>query len=393
MNRIPLIKSTFYNEKETKEKLCKFITNADFLSMREECSEYEKSFSNKQERKYSVYVTSGSAANLLLIQSLVNMGRLKMGDKVFVSNLTWPTNVMPLIQLGLIPVFLDVELETLNLSSQILKDAYKKYPDTKGLFITNALGFCSDIDSIEEFCKEHNILFLEDNCESLGSVYKGKRLGNFSLASTFSFFVGHHLSTIEGGMVCTDDEELYENLKMARSHGWTRNNSDWFKEKMKKENNVNDFYNIYTFYTLAYNLRPTEISGFLGNIQIQYWDEIVSKREQNFKIFNDAIEKNSDIFSLNIKHMDTISNFGMPLVFKNEKLFEKYKKDFTDANVEIRPIIAGNIAKQPFLKGRTYFQMDLQTTEYIANNGFYFGNNPELNKEDISRILNLLEKK
>ena len=126
---------------------------------------------------------------------------------------------------------------------------------------------------------------------------------------------------------------------MARSHGWTRNNSDWFKEKMKKENNVNDFYNIYTFYTLAYNLRPTEISGFLGNIQIQYWDEIVSKREQNFKIFNDAIEKNSDIFSLNIKHMDTISNFGMPLVFKKFKRFCMRPEDVSTSLKIITPII------------------------------------------------------
>jgi len=390
MDRIPLIKSTFYHEKETKEKLCKFIMGADFLSMREECAKYEKAFASKQERKYGVYVTNGSSANLLLIQALINMGKLKKGDKVFVSDLTWPTNVMPLIQLGLVPVFLDVELETLNVSSKIVKEAYKKFPDTKCLFITNALGFCSDIDLIEQFCNENNIIFIEDNCESLGSVYKGRKLGNFGLSSTFSFFVGHHLSTVEGGMVCTDDEELYENLKMSRSHGWTRNNAPWFKEKMKKENDVDDFYDIYTFYNLAYNIRPTEINGFLGNTQIQYWDEIVSKREENFKIFNDAINKNEHIFSLNVEHMDIVSNFGMPLVFKSKELFEEYKKNFTDANVEIRPIIAGNIAKQPFLKGQTYLQTDLHTTEYIADKGFYFGNNPEMNKEDIDRIIKLL---
>lgn len=393
MERINLIKSTFYHEEETKEKLCNFITEAKILSMKSECEKFEQNFSKKQGRKYAVYVYNGSCANMLLIQGLINMKKLNIGDKVFVSNLTWPTNVMPLIQLGLEPVFLDVELETLNVSSKIVKEAYEKHPDAKGLFITNALGFCSDIDEIRDFCKEKKILFFEDNCESLGSVYKGENLGNFGLASTFSFFVGHHLSTIEGGMICTDDEELYENLKMSRSHGWTRNNTDWFKEKMRKDNNVDDFYDIYTFYNLAYNFRPTEINGFIGNTQIGFWDEIVSKREKNFKKFNQAIEENDDLYKLNLVNMDIISNFGMPLIFKSKELFEKYKNSFIENQIEIRPIIAGNIARQPFLNGKKYFETDFSNSEYVAQNGFYFGNNPEMNDEEINRILNLLIKK
>lgn len=393
MERINLIKSTFYHEEETKEKLCNFIMDAKILSMKSECEKFEQNFSEKQGRKYAVYVYNGSCANMLLIQGLINMKKLNIGDKVFVSNLTWPTNVMPLIQLGLEPVFLDVELETLNVSSKIVKEAYEKHPDAKGLFITNALGFCSNIDEIRNFCKEKEILFFEDNCESLGSVYKGENLGNFGLASTFSFFVGHHLSTIEGGMICTDNEELYENLKMSRSHGWTRNNNDWFKEKMREDNNVDDFYDIYTFYNLAYNFRPTEINGFIGNTQIGFWDEIVSKRENNFKKFNEAVEENDDLYKLNLVNMDVISNFGMPLIFKSKELFEKYKKLFIENQIEIRPIIAGNIAKQPFLNGKKYFETELSNSEYIAQNGFYFGNNPEMNEEEINRILNLLIKK
>jgi CDP-4-dehydro-6-deoxyglucose reductase, E1 len=392
MERISLIKSTFYNEKDTKKKLCDFIMKAEILSMRTECEKYEENFSNKQERKYSVFVYNGSCANMLLIQSLINMGRLNIGDKVFVSNLTWPTNVMPLLQLGLVPVFLDVELETLNVSSEILKRAYKEYPDVKALFLTNALGFCSDVDVIKEFCIKNDILFIEDNCESLGSVYKGEKLGNYGIASTFSFFVGHHLSTIEGGMICTDDEELYENLKLSRSHGWTRNNSEKFKERMKIENEVDDFYDIYTFYHLAYNFRPTEINGFIGNLQIKYWDEIVSKREENFKKFNEVITSNDDILNLELEGMDVVSNFGMPVVFNNKKLFEEYKKKFVENNIEIRPIIAGNIAKQPFLKDKKFLTTEILDSEYIAQNGFYFGNNPEMNEEEISRIVKLLKK-
>jgi CDP-6-deoxy-D-xylo-4-hexulose-3-dehydrase len=391
MDRINLIKSTFYNEEDTKEKLCDFIKDAKILSMKSECEKFEQNFSKKQGRKYSVYVYNGSCANLLLIQALMNMEKLKVGDKVFVSNLTWPTNVMPLIQLGLVPVFLDVELENLNVSSSILEKAYEEHSDAKGFFVTNALGFCSDIDNIKEFCEKNKILFFEDNCESLGSEYKNTKLGNFGFASTFSFFVGHHLSTIEGGMIATDDEELYENLKLARSHGWTRNNSEEFKEKMKANNDINDFYDIYTFYYPAYNVRPTEIHGFIGNTQIGYWDEIVSKREENFKKFSEAMKLNEDIMDLDLDHMDIVSNFGVPLIFKNKELFEKYKKAFIENNIEIRPIIAGNIAKQPFLKDKNFLETDTSNSEYIACNGFYCGNNPELTDEEIERILNLLK--
>ena len=392
MDRISLIKSTFYNEKDTKEKLCDFIKEAKILSMKSECEKYEQNFSEKQERNHSVFVYNGSCANMLLIQSLINMKVFKQGDRIFVSNLTWPTNVMPLIQLGLVPVFLDVELESLNVSSEILKKGYEEFPDVKGLFLTNALGFCSDIDKIQEFCNEKRIIFIEDNCESLGSKYKGKRLGNYGLASTVSFFVGHHLSTIEGGMICTDDKELYENLKMSRSHGWTRNNSDEFKKKMRDQNEIDDFYDIYAFYNLAFNFRPTEINGFIGNTQIKYWDEIVSKREENFNTFNDAIKTNEDLIQLNLDGMDIVSNFGMPVVFKSKELFEKYKKKFIDNNIEIRPIIAGNIAEQPFMKDKKCFKTDLKNSEYISENGFYFGNNPEMTEEEISRITNLLKK-
>ena len=391
MERISLIKSTFYNEEDTKNKLCEFIQSANILSMKTECEKYEQNFSKKQGRKYSVYVYNGSCANMLLIQSLLNTKAFKSGDKVFVSNLTWPTNVMPLIQLGLVPVFLDVELETLNVSSKILQDAYEKHPDVKGLFLTNALGFCSDIDAIKEFCNSKDIVFIEDNCESLGSKYKGKMLGNYGLASTFSFFVGHHLSTIEGGMICTDDEELYENLKMSRSHGWTRNNSETFKQKKRDENNVNDFYDIYTFYNLAFNFRPTEINGFIGNTQIQYWDEIVSKREENFKKFLAVVENNKDLIPLKLENMDIISNFGMPLIFKNRELFEEYKQKFIENNIEIRPIIAGDISKQPFMKDKKYFVTEVPNSEEISQNGFYFGNNPELTNEEITRITDLLK--
>src|SRR3989344_2406475 len=206
---IKLTKSTFFNEKETKRKLCEFISKAEVLSMDAECKKFEEKFSKVQNREFSVFVNSGSGANLILLQSLLNLGRLKKGDRDGVSVLTWATNVMPLIELGLIPVGIDCEISTLNISPGIIEPILG---DLQALFITNVLGFADNIEKLRQMCEEKNILFLEDNCESLGSKAYGKLLGNFGLASTFSFFVGHHFSTIEGGMVCTDDEELYEAL-------------------------------------------------------------------------------------------------------------------------------------------------------------------------------------
>lgn len=184
---IKLQKSSFHNEKDTKEKLCDFISGAAILSMGEQCRKFEEAFSEKQKRKYSVFVNSGSSADLVLIQALLNVGLLKKNDIVGVSALTWATNIMPLIQLGLHPFLIDCELKTLNVSPKTFKCALEVEPNIKALFNTNTLGHADDIAGIAQLCQERGILFLEDNCESLGSVVKGINLGNWGLASTFSF--------------------------------------------------------------------------------------------------------------------------------------------------------------------------------------------------------------
>lgn len=386
---IKLIKSSFYHEAETKQALVDFILEEEILSMNKECKKFEESFAKKQGRKYAVYVSNGSVANLLLIQSLMNLGIFKKGDKIGFSSLTWPTNVMPLIQLGLIPVAIDCELDTLNISPNKLA-AYTD--DLKGLFLTNVLGFCDDIAEIKNICDKKGIILIEDNCESLGSKTNSRLLGNFGLASTFSFFVGHHMSTIEGGMVCTDDDNLYNYLVMGRAHGWDRNLSPEVQEKMRAETNTDTFYAKYTFYDLASNYRPTEINGFIGNIQIQYWDEIVAKRVNNFNRFTEAMKKNDDFYQYNLSHMDTISNFSMPIVCKTKELAEQYKAKFNEAGVEIRPVIAGNMTRQPFYKKYVEDTAPRPNSDLIHTNGFYFGNNPEMTDEEIGILCGLLER-
>lgn len=386
---IKLIKSSFYKEPETKRALSDFILSEEILSMNKECKKFEKAFAGKQGRKYAVFVSNGSVANLLLIQSLLNIGKLKKGDKVGFSALTWPTNVMPLIQLGLEPVAIDCDLGTLNISPDSLSP---HLAHIQCLFITNVLGFADRIDTIEKLCSDSGVLMLEDNCESLGSSVGKKLLGNFGLASTFSFFVGHHMSTIEGGMICTDDDELYDALVMGRAHGWDRNVSPERQQELRKSANIDAFYAKYTFYDIASNFRPTEINGFIGNTQMPYWDEIVSKRVSNYEAFAKALKDNDDFYTYELSHMDTVSNFAMPVICKTAKLAKKYREKFEAAEVEIRPVIAGNMVNQPFYKKYVNDGSPRPNSDLVHSNGFYFGNNPEMTDEEISILCRLLEK-
>jgi len=387
---IKLIKSTFYKENEIKKKLCKFIMESSQLSIGTECRKFEEKFAKWQERKYCVMVNSGSSANLAIIQALLNLGRLKKGDYVGFSAVTWSTNVMPLIQLGLRVVPIDVELDTLNVSSKKLIEKLNKYP-IKMFFLTNLLGFCDDVDEIKKICDKKEIILIEDNCESLGTVYKGRKLGNFGLASTFSFYVGHHLSTIEGGAICTDNVELETMLQMVRAHGWDRNLTEKKQLIIRIKHNVNStFYSRYTFYDLGYNLRTTEINGFIGNIQMPYLDEIVTKRRDNFLEMAPAIYKRSDkYYPIKYDHIDFISNFAVPVICKSQKIRNELVEKCKD-KIEIRPIVGGDMVMQPFFKKYVNnFAGENINAKIVHEQGLYFGNNPELTEEEIDKIVKI----
>lgn len=393
---IKLIKSTFYNEIETKKKLCAFIKDTPMLSIGKECRKFEKNFAKYQQRRHCVFVNSGSSANLALIQALMNLGKIKKGDKVAFSALTWSTNVMPLIQLGLQAVPVDVELDTLNVSSKTFLELLKK-ASVKMLFLTNLLGFCDDVDEIKEICEKRRIILIEDNCESLGTVYKGKKLGNFGLASTFSFYVGHHMSTIEGGAVCTDNSSLETMLQLVRAHGWDRNLTEQKQLKIRNKYNVNStFYSRYTFYDLGFNLRTTEINGFLGNIQLSYLDEIIKKRKENFFLMAPAIYKHQEkYYDIKYDHIDFLSNFAVPVICKSKKIRDRLVEKCKD-KIEIRPIVGGDMLLQPFFKKyMPKFAVDMETknAKLIHEQGLYFGNNPELTKIEMETIIDVFTSK
>jgi CDP-4-dehydro-6-deoxyglucose reductase, E1 len=387
---IRLIKSTFYQEKQTKKLLVDFLKNAEQLSFGKECDKFEKAFAKWQGKKHCVYLNSGSSANLAIIQTLLNLGKIKKGDHVGFSTLTWSTNLMPLMQLGLEAVPIDVELDTLNVSSKKFKEILKKYP-LKMLFITNLLGFCDDIDEIKKICDARKIILIEDNCESLGTVYKGKKLGNYGVASTFSFYVGHHMSTIEGGAVCTDSERLATMLRIVRAHGWDRNLSEKGQNKLRDKHKVNStFYSRYTFYDLGYNLRPTEINGFIGNTQIKYLNEIIEKRKKNFFQMAVPIYKRTDkYFPMRFDHIDFLSNFAIPVVCKSTKIRDELV-DRCNGKIELRPIVGGDMVQQPFFKKHLKKQYrDDSNANLIHKQGLYFGNNPDLTDKEKAEIIKI----
>lgn len=385
LTMILLIKSTFYDEEEVKKKLIKFISKSKKLSFGEECEKFEKNFSKYQGRKRCVFVNSGSSANLALIQALLNLGRLKKGDKVAFSALTWSTNVMPLIQLGLTPVPVDIEIDTLNISSEKFKAVLKKNK-IKALFISNILGFCTDIDQIKKICDKNKIILIEDNCESLGTIYKNKKLGNFGIAATFSFYVGHHMSTIEGGAICTNDEKLADMLSLVRAHGWDRNLDFAKQDKIRKKFKVNStFYSRYTFYDLGFNLRPTEINGFIGNLEIENIEKINRKRNENFLEIAEIIYKNKNYYPLRYDHIKFVSNFAIPVICKSKLIRDDLVRK-CENKIEIRPIVGGDLTRQPFFSKYVKGFNQNVNAKLAHEQGLYFGNNPEMTKRDISVI-------
>lgn len=389
---IPLMKSAFLKEQKTKEELSKFILKSGRLSMDEQCAKFEKEFAAFQGAKEAVLFNSGGSANLAILQTLKNIGKLSDGDSVGFSALTWSTNLMPIIQLCLKPIPIDCDPTTLNVMSSQLKKRLEG-TDIQALFITNALGFAGDLDVIRQICNERNIILIEDNCEALGTELPAGKTGSFGKMASFSFFVAHHMSTIEGGMVCTDNKELAEMLRIVRANGWDRNLSSEQQHKWRKRYNIHsEFYAKYTFYDLGYNFRPTEITGFLGLCQLRYLKDNIAVREKNYIKLESVVESNPDLVVLDRSHISLLSSFAFPVVCCNKELKERYINQFAGGGVEIRPMIAGNIQNQPFYRKYVSKLYELPGAEQIHECGFYCGNYPELTETDIQTLCSCLSK-
>ena len=384
------MKNAFLDEYETKRALAEFIIQARRLSMDTKCFEFERAFARYQESLDAVLFNSRGSANLAIHQSLKNLGRLKDGDKIGFSALTWSTNTMPIIQMSMIPVPVDCSAKTLNVMSETLLSRLEE-TDLQAMFITNALGFAGDMANIRKVCDDRGIILIEDNCEALGTILPEGRTGNFGVASSFSFFVAHHMSTIEGGMVCSSDDELTEMLRIVRANGWDRNLRSNQQHKWRAKFGVrSEFAAKYTFYDLGYNLRPTEITGFLGLVQLKALHENLKKRESNHLQIEAVIKENRDLLPIDHSHINFLSSFATPILCRTAELRKDYIAQFSGAGIEVRPMISGNIQVQPFYSKYVKQKYALPETEFIHNCGFYCGNYPELNEMDIETIVSCL---
>jgi len=390
---IPLMKSAFLRESETRKALAEFIASATKLSMDTKCREFEQAFAAMQGRKDAVLFNSGGSANLAMLQALKNLGRLKDGDAVGFSGLTWATNPMPIIQLGMEPIAVDCDPKTLNVMSHNLEERIRTV-DLKALFITNALGFAGDLDRIRDICAGRSILLIEDNCEAFGTELPAGRAGNFGVCSSFSFFVAHHMSTIEGGMAGTDDEELGEMLRMVRANGWDRNLTPGQQKKWRDRFGIpGEFQAKYAFYDLGYNFRPTEITGFIGLCQLKFAAENFRERERNYLFLESAAKHNPDLVPLDRSHISLLSSFAFPVLCRDRATRDEYVGRFANAGIEVRPMIAGNIQRQPFYRKYAKRIFELPGTDFIDQCGFYCGNYPELTQVDLETIAGCLSRR
>lgn len=362
--------STSWDEKEI-EAIQKVIKKNNY-TMGDDVKQFEADFAKFTGNKYCVMVNSGSSANLLAIAAMFfkKENPLKRGDEVIVPAVSWATTYYPLCQYGLKLKFVDVDKYTLNFDLNELEKAITD--KTRLIFAVNLLGNPNDYDAINEMIKDKNVYLLEDNCESLGGIYKGKQLGSIGLMGTYSTFFSHHMATMEGGLVGTDDEELYHILLSIRSHGWTRHLPEENKLCTKSKNAFDESFR---FILPGYNVRPIEMMGAIGIEQLKKLPEFLRHRRENAKYFKELFE-NDDRFIIQ-KEIETSSWFGFSfLINENSNIKrENVIKALTEANIDTRPIVAGNFARKEVVKWFDYeIQGDLKNSDYVDKNGFFVGN-------------------
>ena len=352
-----------------------------------EVEKFEEEFAEYFGSKYAVMVNSGSSANLIAISALIlsNKYDLKKGDEVIVPAVSWATTYTVLHQCGLKLRFIDINLNTFNLNLDELEKAITG--KTKAIFAVNLLGNPNDFDRLIEICNKNNLILIEDNCESMGAKYKNKYTGTFGACGTFSTFYSHHMATMEGGMILTNDSELNDIMKSIRSHGWTRNLSEDNPFNTNKE----VFYEMFNFIFPGYNVRPIEMEAAIGREQLKKLDEFLKERKSNGKYFLDKFSK-IDTISLQ-ENQDDSSFFGFPIIFKNESEREKFIKSCDENNIEYRPIVAGNFTKNKVIEYFDYtIYGDLTNSNILHNNGLFIGNHHFDVKQDLDKIYDLLVK-
>ena len=357
------------------ERMSDFILSGEKLTYGENIKKFEEAWSKWQDCKYSVFCNSGSSANFLA----VNAVEPDHGKALWVSQAcTWSTTVSPIMLKNDNLQLCDVSLFNFGPDLKCLEEIFKTQ-SPKYLFLVHLLGFNCFSDKLKELCDKYDVTILEDCCEAHGANYYGKKVGNFGKVSTFSFYYGHHMTTVEGGMVCTNDEEIYKRLLLLRSHGLMRE----LPESMQDPDQMVD--PNFTFLIPGFNMRSTEINAILGLEQIKDLSARIDIRNENYYRFCDYLDhkKYENNFS-----QSGMSNFCFPIIRKDGNI-DKVKEVLLAHDIHIRPIIAGSLYEHPFMKTVNMKKYD-KTSSYIHNNGIYVGNNHTINTDMVDYLTDLL---
>ena len=380
MDKISLVKDTIDNKDI--DNLIDWLKTYPRLTKGPVTLELEEKYSNWLGRKYSVFCNSGSSANLLMLSAL-QQGKYLKNNKVVVPSVAWATDLAPVMQLGLEPILCDSNKRDLSADLTHLEKIFKEESPSAFMFVS-VLGLVPEMKKVVNLCEKYDVILLEDTCESMGSKYRDRKLGTFGRMASFSTFFGHHISTIEGGFVSTDDKDLYDILVSIRAHGWDRDLDVEKQIELQQDWDVSTFNSLYTFYYQGFNVRATDLQAYIGLTQIDKLDGWGVRREYNYLTYQELVKNN--YWKPNKQLNDFTSNFAYPVIHPiRDKIVEQLER----GGVEVRPMICGSMGTQPFYV-KEYGRLELPNVTEIDRYGFYVPNNPHITDEEIVYISNII---
>lgn len=378
--RIPLVRDTI--GREDLEALADWLRSSPRVTKGPLCEDFEQRFARWQGCQQAHFVNSGSSANLLAISALQVAGPLRPGDRVIAPAISWTTTVAPITQLNCVPVLCDADAETLGLDVDHLEHLARA-TGAKALIVCHVLGIPNPMDEIVAICERHGLVLIEDCCEALGSEYRGIRVGNFGSLSTFSFYFGHHMSTIEGGMICARSKEHSNIIRSIRSHGWDRDLDADVVAELRRRYGVDPFTDKFTFYHPGFNFRCTDLDAFLGLRQLERLDDMLERRR---RIWDEYDRHMMDAAWRPVPPVGSrVAGFAWPLLSPERSALAAVLEL---RGVETRPLVCGSIGRQPWFVDR-YGAVPLRVADLVHAHGLYVPINPQLSEDEVKEIAQL----
>jgi len=360
--------------------LADWLLSGKRLTKGELCDAFEKEFAEVLGAKHAVFVNSGSSANLLALYALIVSGRIGEGG-IVVPAVSWVTTVTPAIQFK-VPVHLcDCNRRDLGLDLDHLERIFQE-KNPSAVFVVHVLGHPNDMEALLELCDRYGVLLIEDGCEGLGSTYQQSKLGTFGIMGTFSFYYGHQISTIEGGMLVTDDAEINSIARSLRAHGWSRDVDPDVAQKWEEEYEIDTVRRLYSFYYPGFNCRSTDLNAFLGRSQLKKLSKVVEYRQRNYERYCLGLR---DKYWVQKSDYDSLASLAFGTLVRNRSETYKYLKDH---GIETRPLICGSIGRQPFWI-KQYGVGSLPNADIIHEYGIYLPNHDHMTEEDVHRVVSV----